>query len=131
MSIDYSDMAFPKPEKKKTVKVKKRKPNKYQHPKSIMQKKGSKVCMLCMLLEHNLNPHNYLEEHHVFCGVNRRNSESYGLKVYLCEKHHTYGENAVHQNKEVDLMLRRLGQQAFERKHTREEFMRIFGKNYL
>lgn len=84
-----------------------------------------------MLLDHNLNPHNYLEEHHVFSGVNRRNSESYGLKVYLCKNHHTHGEMAVHQNKEVDMMLRRLGQQAFEKTHTREEFMEIFGKNYL
>ena len=31
-----------------------------------------------------------LEEHHIFAGTaNRRISEKYGLKVWLCHRHHT------------------------------------------
>ena len=32
---------------------------------------------------------------------------------------------------QTNLKLKQAGQQAFERTHTREEFMRIFGRNYL
>lgn len=34
-------------------------------------------------------------------------------------------------NKEIDEILKRDAQRAFERKHSHEEFMRIFGKNHL
>jgi len=36
-----------------------------------------------------------------------------------------------HNDAEVDDMLKRLGQKAFEESHSREEFMEIFGRNYL
>lgn len=36
------------------------------------------------------------------------------------------------QNGRLDMaILHRTGQQEFEKNHTREEFMQIFGKNYL
>ena len=73
-----------------------------------------------------------LEEHHCFGGPNRKYSERYGLKVYLhgfaC---HREGQNAVHKNKASRLFVQGEAQKAFEKTHTREEFMRIFGKNYL
>lgn len=73
-----------------------------------------------------------LEEHHIFFGnPGRKNSEKYGLKVYLTPERHR-GKNGPHQNRDIDLMLKRLAQRAFERVHgNRELFMKIFGRNYL
>jgi hypothetical protein len=73
----------------------------------------------------------WLERHHIFGGSNRKHSEKYGLWVYL--EHHMHNEppEGVHHNRERDLALKRIGQAAFERTHSREKFMRIFGKNYL
>lgn len=74
----------------------------------------------------------YLEEHHCFFGKpGRKNAEKYGLKVWLTLEHHK-GGNGPHQNRDTDLWLKRQAQAAFERAHgSREEFMRIFGRNYL
>ena len=92
--------------------------------KSIMQK-GDKRCFLCGKV-------NGLEEHHVFGGANRKWSEKYGLKVYLCGiECHREGPNSAHKNRDVSERLKRLGQIAFEARHSHEEFMQIFGKNYL
>ena len=72
-----------------------------------------------------------MECHHVIYGTsNRKNSEKYGLKVWLCHRHHT-GDEGVHFNKDLDLMLKQTAQKEFEKTHTREEFMTIFGRNWL
>ncbi len=71
------------------------------------------------------------EEHHIFGGPNRKLSEKYGLKVYLCHACHRTGQDAVHVSAETMARLRKAGQAAFERSHDRESFMRIFGKNYM
>lgn len=106
---------------------------KMKHPKSILHDKKDRTCYLCMKLEDNSSPHLILEEHHIFGGTaNRKLSEEYGLKVYLCLRHHTDGPQAVHNNKTVIEYLHRVGQRAFENQiGTREEFMEIFGRNYL
>ena len=74
-----------------------------------------------------------LEEHHVFGGSNRRHSEKYGLKVHLCgDRCHRNGSGAVHKSKDTDLSIKAAGQKAYEEVHgSREDFMKIFGKNYL
>ena len=72
-----------------------------------------------------------LHKHHIFGGPNRKLSELYGLYVYLIPKYHT-GDKGVHFNREFDLQLKREGQMKFEAIHgSREDFIRIFGKNYL
>ena len=69
-----------------------------------------------------------LDEHHVIHGTsNRANSEKYGLKVYLCRKHH----ELVHKDRKHDLLLKKMAQGVFEKTRTREEFRQIFGKSYL
>ena len=89
--------------------------------KSIIQ--TNKECYICG------NP--YVEEHHVIYGTsNRKSSEKYGLKVFLCYEHHR-GNQGVHFNKELDTFLKQTAQRKFEESHTREEFMAIFGRNYL
>lgn len=72
-----------------------------------------------------------LEEHHIFGASNRKWSEKYGLKVRLCHYCHNEPPMGVHHNKAQMDKYHRLAQEAFERTHSREEFMRIFGRNYL
>lgn len=74
-----------------------------------------------------------LEEHHIFGGKpNRKNSEKYGLKVWLTHDYHNEPPTGVHHNKELMQELHEVGQRAFEKKHgTRADFIRIFGRNYL
>lgn len=91
--------------------------------KSIIQ--HEKQCLVCG---------SYLvEEHHIFKGVaNRKNSEKYGLKVYLCPRHHR-GDYGVHgKNGHIlDMKLKKLGQKAFQYKYPDLDFLSIFGRNYL
>jgi len=64
-------------------------------------------------------------------GGRRSNAEKYGCTVYLCPEHHR-GDTGVHKNRDLDLKLKRLCQKEFESKvGTREEFMRLFRRNYL
>lgn len=116
-----SELLFPKtPTKKKRMK----------HPASIMHSKELGTCYLCELAgDHSVKPE--LHEHHVFGGPNRKHSEEYGLKVYLCPQCHLYGRHAAHKNKNTALLLHMHGQRAFEQEHTREEFVAIFGRRYI
>ena len=96
---------------------------------STMQ--SEKECWLCRWLYNNSNTYG-LEEHHVFPGTaNRKKSEQYGLKVWLCYEHHRTGKNAVHNCRATMDLLKAEGQETFEKSHTREEFIKEFGKNYL
>lgn len=73
-----------------------------------------------------------LEEHHAFGGANRKLSEKYGLKVHICgERCHRNGADAVHRNRKTDLAIKAAAQTVFESEHSHEEFMRLFGKNYI
>lgn len=74
-----------------------------------------------------------LHRHHIYFNSNRKNSEKHGFTVWLCAVHHNMGGNGhcVHQCREMDLRLKRACQKKFEEAHTREEFMRIIGGNYL
>lgn len=115
------ELLFPKtPTKKKRMK----------HPASIMHDKSSGTCYLCELAG-DYSVKSDLHEHHVFGGPNRKRSEEYGLKVYLCPQCHLYGRHAAHKNKNTALLLHMHGQRAFEQKHTREEFVEIFGRRYI
>lgn len=90
--------------------------------KSILQ--DEKMCYVCGTTYN-------IHEHHIIYGSNRKNSEKYGLKCYLCGKHHNLSNEGVHFNKELDLKLKQMAQKKFEETHSHEEFMRIFGRNYL
>ena len=87
-------------------------------------------CFICGM-NTNIEP---LDEHHVFFGINRKNSEKYGLKVYLHHnKCHIFGKNAVHQNAKVDRALKEMVQKIAMRYYNWSEydFRLIFGKSYL
>lgn len=100
--------------------------------KSIMHIKDG-TCYLCMKFNNNSHPSaTPLNEHHVVFGhANRRLSEKYGLKVYLCIDHHLYGSDAVHRNKAVNDYLCKEAQKCFEEKYPNLSFLGVFGKNYL
>ena len=83
----------------------------------------SKECLICG------SP--YVEKHHIFGASNRNNSEKYGLYVYLCAYHHRDQIHGVHGNRKLMDDLHQYGQRLFEMQHSREDFMRIFGRNYL
>ena len=109
-------------------KVRKRKKH---HPPSILHDKKSRTCYLCIMLHDNWSEHSTLQEHHVFSGPNRTNSEENGLKIYLCRDHHVYGSEAIHNNARIRHEVQRMTQREFERQHSHKEFMKIFGRNYL
>lgn len=72
-----------------------------------------------------------LEEHHIFAGVaNRRISEKYGLKVWLCHEHHT-GNDGAQYDKEKNLQLKQEAQRKFEALYSHDMWMRLIRKNYL
>lgn len=91
--------------------------------KSIIQ--SEKECYVCKTVFG-------LHDHHVIFGTsNRKNSESYGLKVWLCAEHHT-GSAGVHHNRSLDLHLKKIAQEHFEAKYgDRNDFRRVFGKSYM
>lgn len=99
--------------------------------KSIMHDKKEGTCYLCRRLHGNYFPKQTQEHHAIFGTAGRRLSERYGLKVYLCLEHHTAGRDAVHNNAVTAHIIQRDAQEAFEKTHTRKEWMEIFGRNYL
>ena len=96
---------------------------------SIIQEDKTK-CFLCGKNGYG----DRLEEHHIFGGANRKNSEKYGLKVYLCgNEHHRLGRSSVHQNAEIANKLKRIAQFTAMTyyKWSEDDFRRIFGKSYI
>ena len=74
-----------------------------------------------------------LHRHHIFAGGRRNISEREGFWVYLAGWLHNESENGVHgkNGHELDLKLKRDCQIAYEKNHSREEWMLLLGKNYL
>ena len=86
---------------------------------------------MCMLL-HGDYSRKFTQEHHVVFGTaNRRLSERYGLKVYICIYHHEESREAVHKNAEIAEMLKEIAQKEFEQHFPELDFRVIFGKNYV
>lgn len=92
--------------------------------KSIVQADMSK-CFICGTTQG-------LHTHEIFYGnANRKKSIKYGLYIRLCGNHHNLSSAGVHFNKALDLSIKRMGQHKFEEEHSRKEFMKIFGRNYI
>jgi len=91
---------------------------------SILQPMTPKQCYLC-------GRQFGLEVHHIWAGVaNRRISDANGFWVYLCSFCHR-SKGGAQYNNELNQKLKAECQQEFEKTHTREEFMKLIGKNYL
>lgn len=86
----------------------------------------------CYICERNSHADYYgLDEHHVYGASNRKKSEKYGLKVYIC--HNKCHLNGVHKNAELNKALQaRVQKIAMEHYGwTVEDFINLFGRNYL
>ena len=98
--------------------------------KSILQKNEG-MCLLCSIL-HGDDHEQFTHCHHVIYGTaGRKLSEKYGLKVYLCPAHHEFSDEAVHRNREINLMLKKAAEIVFITRHSYDRWMKVFGKNYL
>lgn len=96
-----------------------------KHHKSIIDRDMKGQCFIC-------SKTGCTECHHIYGSANRKHSEQYGLTVYLCPECHRISDVSAHKNKEVRYTLQRIGQRAFETKcGSREQFVKMFGKNYL
>lgn len=87
-------------------------------------------CFLCGRTE---TSYNRLEVHHIFGAANRPLSDKYGLTVTLCHACHNEPPDGAHYNADVMANLHRYGQLKAmkEQGWTVEQFIEIFGKNYL
>ena len=72
-----------------------------------------------------------LEEHHIYFGSRRSASTRNGFTCWLCGYHHRDTKNGVHGNRTLDLQLKKACQRQYEKTHSRADFMKIIGRNYL
>ena len=93
------------------------------HSKSIMQS-GDPRCFFC-------GARMGLERHHAMTGPNRALAEADGLWIYACSFHHTDPKEGVQYNRKKADSLKRLAQIAFEARHSHDEWMQRYRKNYL
>lgn len=90
---------------------------------SIIENDVSGICYICGRTGHT-------DLHHMMHGTaNRRLADMEDLTVHLCRGCHTM----VHEQPWTgyDEMLKQTAQAAFEKYHSRNEWLRMFGKNYL
>lgn len=79
----------------------------------------SERCYICGRTPQNI--------HHCLHGIHRKNADKYGLTVHLCQRCHSL----LHDTGLYDLELEQIAQVAFEVEHGHDEFIKIFGKNWL
>ena len=94
--------------------------------KSIIKEDEKGVCFIC-------GRYGPTEVHHIFNAANRKLSEKYGLKVHLCHDCHNEPPYGVHFNRRSEKWLKAEGQKEAMRYYgwSVEEFIEIFGRNYL
>lgn len=106
---------------------------KRKHKASIIQDASDwSRCYICMM-QGDYSQKGNLQTHHVYGGyAGRKRSEAEGLTVRLCERHHAHGgPDDVHINASLSRILKEEGQRAFEKTHTRQEFIDLIHRNYL
>lgn len=97
--------------------------------KSFIQK--DKECYLCRRF-YGIHNDSGLHKHHVYEGwANRSVSEKMGAWIFLCGRHHNLSDQGIHFNKDIDLEVKKEAQRLYEKNHTREDFMKLIGRNYL
>lgn len=73
-----------------------------------------------------------LNIHEAFFGSAKRSlSIKYGCCVSLCATHHNLSNMSVHNNREMDLNLKKAMQKRFMEVYPELDFIKIFGKSYL
>ena len=95
---------------------------------SMMQTRQE--CYICRA-KYNVSTVRGLEEHHVLNGPLRPMAERYGLKVWLCHRHHNEPGYSAHFDHHCRLWLKKEAQAAFEARYGHERWMAETGKDYL
>lgn len=67
------------------------------------------------------------DTHHCLSGSDRKHADEDGLVIPLCRVCHRF----VHDNPKALVMSKIIGQLAYEREHTREEFRARYRHSYL
>lgn len=70
-----------------------------------------------------------IELHHIYKGKNRKISDKNGFVVHLCSDCHRYLHGK--EGHLMDIYLMKTCQIEYEKKHSRQEFMKLIGCNYL
>lgn len=68
--------------------------------------------------------------HEIYFGKNRINSMKWGCCVPLCYSCHK-GQFGVHNNSQVDIMLKQKCQKKFQEIYPEIDFLKIFYKSYI
>ena len=102
-------------DKFKVIKKKSNKLAKLEKERYSILTNNLEICYICKTKKEDL--------HEIYGGRNRKTSIKKGFVVPLCRK--------CHQNNEVLQRLQRKMQRKYEKTHTREEFIKLIGKNYL
>lgn len=69
--------------------------------------------------------------HEIFGGPYRQISKKYGLWINVCPECHNIGSHSIHSNPENYTFLKVKAQILFEQEYTDEDFITIFGRNYV
>lgn len=72
-----------------------------------------------------------LECHHIFGGPDRKNSEAFGLKIWLCHKHHNEPPYGVHFNKELREITQIVAKTKFQERWPDRDWLFYFRKEYV
>lgn len=74
-----------------------------------------------------------LHKHHIYAGGRRKISEENGFWVYLTGRLHNQSNEGVHgkNGHKLDTKLKQICQRKYEETHSREDFIKLIGKNYL
>lgn len=100
--------------KNKTYKLKKLEKNRWSILTNDMEH-----CFVC--------ENSFVDIHEIYGGSHRKISMANGFCVPLCRKHHEY----VTLNADGSCYLKQKCQHEFEKTHTRDEFIKLIGRNYL
>lgn len=100
--------------------------------KSILQ--DEKVCYITKMEDQPYSLYGKLDKHHIFFGSGDRPvSEKHGFWIWLRHDHHIEDSkfDTPHNCEALDDMLKRTCQAKYEETHSRAEFMKLIGRNYL
>ena len=105
--------------KKKAIKQKSNKLAKLEKNRFSIITNNLDKCYFCSIKKEDL--------HEAIEGKNRQVSMKYGLVIPICRKCH----EKVTNDKTLQEKLHKVAQKAFEKHYKTENFIQIFGKNYL
>ena len=116
--IKYKPMVH-KNNKNRTIKNKTKKLAKLEKNRKSIFTTDLTHCIICGRKKEHL--------HEVYSGSFRLRSIKNDMVIPLCFEHH----REIHNNIKLSLYYKQLCQKLYEKNHSREEFIKIFGRNYL